>query len=128
MRTAYYEHHTQAPKGLFERWPNFKPYEIASKGDGSILIDFEAMDKLQRARELAGKPMRINSAYRDEMHNALIGGAPRSYHLEGKAFDVSLQGFSKPELLRILRRAGFTGLGINYNSFVHADTGRKREW
>ena len=110
------------------RWPNFSPQEIASHGDGSILIHEQSLDMLQAARNLAGKPFVINSAYRDELHNALVGGSPRSYHLEGRAFDISLNGHSKAELINILEKAGFTGLGISYKTFVHADTGRKRRW
>lgn len=127
MINAFFEHYSNVPTALW-RWPNFEPREIASKGNGSILIDFRAMDTLQRARTLAGKPFIIHSAYRDDLYNAMVGGAPRSYHVEGKAFDVGLDGFQKDELVSILREAGFTGFGLHYKTFVHADTGRKREW
>ncbi len=123
----YFEHWSMIPASLW-RWTYFKPQEIASKRDGSILVNEDALDKLQRSRIIAGRPLFINSAYRDELHNAMIGGSPRSYHLEGRAFDISLRNFQKDELIRILISARFTGLGINYNSFVHADTGRKRQW
>jgi uncharacterized protein YcbK (DUF882 family) len=124
---TFYPHHSKVPLSVW-RWPNFTPKEIASKGNGSILIDFESMDTLQRARELAGRPFVIHSAYRDDLHNALVGGKPRSYHMEGKAFDIGLEGFHKAELLPILKAAGFNGFGLHYASFIHADTGRKREW
>ncbi len=123
----HFDHYSLVPESIW-RWPNFGPKEIASKGNGSLLIDFDAMDKLQHARTFAGKPFIIHSAYRDELHNANVGGAPRSYHLEGKAFDIGLSGFNREDLVFILRKAGFTGFGIHYRNFVHADTGRKREW
>lgn len=123
----YFPHYTHIPADLW-RWPHFAPKEIASKRDGSILISAQALDKLQDARDLAQRPFYITSAYRDELHNALIGGSPRSYHLEGRAFDISLRNFEKAELISILEQAGFTGLGISYRSFIHADTGRKRRW
>lgn len=123
----YYAHHSYVPTSIW-RWPNFTPQEIASNGNGSVLINPNAMDKLQYARELAKKPFFINSAYRDEQYNAMVGGVPRSYHLEGRAFDISLRNFSKSELIAILTEAGFTGLGVRYHSFVHADNGRKRQW
>ena len=122
-----FDHFNDIPPGVW-RWPNFRPSEIASNGDNSIIIDFYAMDCLQRARNLANRPMHIHCGYRDELHNAKVGGARRSMHLEGKAFDIGLDGFTKKELIAILKQAGFTGLGVNYNSFVHADTGRKRTW
>lgn len=127
MQTLFFEYHNLVPKEVW-RWPNFTPIEIASKGNGSILIDFDAMDKLQLARTIAGKPFHIHSAYRDDLYNALIGGAPRSYHVEGRAFDIGISNFRKEELLVILKQAGFTGFGINYKTFVHADTGRGRAW
>lgn len=128
MIEQYFEHYTQVPPSLW-RWRNFSPREIASKGNGSILINFHALDTLQLARDLTGgRRFVIHSAYRDELYNALVGGAPRSYHVEGRAFDIGLDGFQKDELLGILKQAGFTGFGLHYKTFIHADTGRKREW
>jgi len=101
---------------------------MASNGDGSLLVDYEAMDCLQRLRDISGKPIRINSAYRDPIYNAKIGGAALSMHKFGKAFDISLRGHSKARLIRDAKEAGFTGMGVNYNSFLHVDTGRKRRW
>lgn len=127
MESIFFEHYSKVPKDLW-RWPNFAPVEIASKGNGSILINFRALDTLQYARTLARKPFIIHSAYRDPLHNAMVGGAPRSYHLDGVAFDVGLEGFKKKELEYFLRQAGFTGFGLNYQTFIHADTGRRREF
>jgi uncharacterized protein YcbK (DUF882 family) len=133
QKNLHFRHYSLVPKQLW-RWPNFTPREIASKGDGSVLIDFHAMDTLQRARLKTSKPFIIHSAYRDEEYNIYVKGAPLSMHLEGRAFDIGLYNnrgaplFQKAELLAILKSAGFTGFGINYNSFIHADTGRKRTW
>ena len=122
-----YAHYSEVPDKDWP-WPDFIPREIASRGDGSLLLVPEAMDALQRARVVLGKAMRINSAYRDPIHNALVGGAPRSKHKEGHAFDVALAGHGKVSLVAVLRRAGFRGFGLNYRTFVHVDMGRKREW
>lgn len=110
------------------RWENFTPIEIASKGDGSLLLHEAGMDALQRARDIAQAPFRITSAYRDPIHNARVGGAPRSSHKEGHAFDIALAGHDRDELIAILTEAGFRGLGIRYRTFVHADLGRFRRW
>jgi len=110
-------------------WPNFSPQEIACKGTGQLLVDYYSMDCLQRARSDLGKPFYINSAYRSEKHNAMIGGAPLSMHLTGQAFDISLRNIRhKESLINILELSGFTGFGINYRTFVHVDTGRIRKW
>lgn len=110
------------------RWQDFKPQELASRGDGSLFVNEEALDALQTARILAGKPFYINSAYRDPIYNARIGGAPLSRHKFGDAFDISLRNHDKQTLIRICKEAGFKGLGVNYSSFLHVDTWRARQW
>lgn len=110
------------------RWQDFKPAEIASHGDGSLLMNEDGLDALQRARSLAQAPFRITSAYRDPQHNARVGGAPLSKHKEGHAFDIALDGHDKDDLIQVLYEAGFRGLGVSYMTFVHADLGRTRRW
>lgn len=122
-----YAHHSEIPPGVW-RWENFAPVEVASRGDGSLLLVDEAMDALQKARSRLGRPLRINSAYRDPVHNALVGGAPRSKHKEGHAFDVALAGHDRAALIAALRDAGFRGFGLRYRTFVHVDMGRRRTW
>jgi zinc D-Ala-D-Ala carboxypeptidase len=122
----FFQHHRDVPARIW-KWPNFTPAEIASPGDGSILIHFDAMDRLQTMREIIGKPLIINSAYRDPIHNAKVGGAPLSEHKFGKAFDVSSRGHDRMALVAAAKEAGFTGIGY-YNTWLHVDTGRKRQW
>ena len=121
-----YKHYSEVPKSEW-RWKNFTPKEIACKGTGEIIINEDALDCLQYARELYGKPMVINSAYRSISHNKSIGGSKNSRHLNGSAFDIKCAPEDRDELIRVLRAAGFTGIG-RYNTFVHADSGREREW
>jgi zinc D-Ala-D-Ala carboxypeptidase len=110
------------------RWANFTPAEIACPCCGAIQVDEEALDKLQETRQRAGKPLRINSAYRCPKHNAALeGSSPKSQHMRGKAFDVSLSTVTPLELLKAAKLAGFTGIG-RYNSFIHLDTGPARTW
>ena len=109
------------------RWPHFKPSEIASPDDDSLLVDEEALDRLEEVRGRLGKPMHINSAYRSQAHNKDVGGEPDSQHRKGKAFDVRLQGVTRTELLKAAKAAGFTGFG-QYDSFMHIDTGPARTW
>jgi zinc D-Ala-D-Ala carboxypeptidase len=122
----FYEHYDQVPRALW-RWRYFIPRELASKGDGSLLIDEDALDRLEYARRLLGQPLVILSAYRDPLHNAKVGGAPLSMHKEGKAFDIRLTGLDKWQLLIACQKAGFTGFGF-YSTFLHVDTGKPRTW
>lgn len=124
-----YSHYSEVPEEVWH-WPNFTPSEIASKGDGSIRVNADALDKLQRLRELVGKPLFLTSAYRDRLHNARVGGAPRSRHRLGTAFDISLSNHQgeKDKLIELAKQVGFLGFGVSYNSFLHVDTGPRRQW
>ena len=62
------------------RWPSFSPREIACKGTGSVLINEDALDKLQALRNRLGKPLVLTSAYRSPEHNRAVGGAKASKH------------------------------------------------
>lgn len=110
-------------------WPNFTPAEIACRGTGKIGIDTDALDKLQRLRDLLGVPLMLNSAYRSPEHNLAVGGALQSEHLKGRAFDVSMANLDPVTFEAAARKAGFTGFGFyRRNNFIHIDTGPAREW
>ncbi len=118
--------HFTEPAPLW-RWPNFKPAELASRGDGSLVLIEEALDALQALRDLLGRPLVVNSAYRDPIYNARIGGAPLSRHKMGDAFDLALSGHDRHTLRQAAAEIGFTGFG-HYQTFLHVDLGRRRDW
>jgi uncharacterized protein YcbK (DUF882 family) len=119
------EHHTHASWDQLWRWPNFKPEELASESDGVLMLYAPAIDALQEVRSHLGQPLTINSAYRSPAHNHKIGGAKRSRHLAGAAFDVACpEGFQAP-LANVARRFGFNGI-IFYHTFVHLDFRARR--
>ena len=105
------------------RWPHFSPREIASKGEGALLVDFDAMDKLQALRSRLGKPLILTSAYRSPAHNRAVGGAKNSYHMQARAFDVRMENQNPAEFEAAARAVGFTGFGHYVSSgFMHIDT------
>lgn len=111
------------------RWPNFSPQEVASKGEGELLIDEASMDKLQALRTALGKPLLITSAYRSAKHNTRVGGAARSQHRLGKAFDVVMTNHDPAHFESAARAVGFTGFGhYPKSNFMHIDTGPARRW
>jgi zinc D-Ala-D-Ala carboxypeptidase len=115
-------HWSKVPAGEW-RWPNFAPAEMASKGDGSIVLSCDAMDALQRVRDRLGVPLIITSAYRDPAHNAKVGGAKRSKHMEGIAFDVRVDNVAPDALIAAARVEGFRAFGTYpRQGFVHLDT------
>lgn len=122
-----YDDYRKVPAHIW-RWTNFTPKEISCKGTNQLLIDFDAMDKLQKFRDIVGVPVTINSAYRTESHNKAVGGSPNSQHVLGRAFDIRItKGLNRAKIHEAAKAAGFTGFG-DYNSFVHIDTGAARSW
>lgn len=116
-----------------ERWPNFTPSEIASHGDGSLIVNMAAMDCLQRLRLSWKRPMVISSGYRDPAWNTRVGGAPKSYHMQGMAFDVRMNASDAGVVSFIYHatKAGFRGFGLYLDRetpFIHVDTGIPRTW
>lgn len=87
--------------------------------DGNMNQEF--LLKLDEARELAGIPFIINSAYRTPEHNAKIGGSPNSSHLKGLAVDISVTNSTQRFIvLKALLDVGFTRIGIA-DTFIHVD-------
>jgi zinc D-Ala-D-Ala carboxypeptidase len=111
------------------RWPSFSPREIACKGTGSVLINEDALDKLQALRDRLGKPLVLTSAYRSPEHNKAVGGAKNSMHMQGIAFDVRMENHDPYEFEKAARAVGFKGFGFYRKSgFMHIDIGPERSW
>lgn len=123
------------------RWPSFSPQELACKGTGRVMLDFRALDMLQALRNRLGRPIILTSAYRSPEHNTAVGGARRSNHMEGIAYDVVMTN-QNPELFeRAAVASGFRGIGhYPASNFMHIDarisenvvrfkgTGRNNRW
>ena len=89
MTTTFHHHWRDVPESNW-RWPNFSPAEIACRGTGKLLVNEPALDRLQALRDRLGKPLIVRSAYRSPEHNLAVGGATRSKHLDGAAFDIAM--------------------------------------
>jgi zinc D-Ala-D-Ala carboxypeptidase len=122
-----FKHFNEIP---LNNWPYryFQPPEVACKGTGQILINEDALGALDNLRTHLGHSISLSSAYRSPYHNAKVGGAPRSSHLEGHAFDVRLQGRDKEVIRQVAEKVGFKGFGMRYQTFIHIDMGRRRSW
>ena len=111
------------------RWKDFSPAEIACRGSGSLRINEEALDKLQALRDRLGKPLIVRSAYRSPEHNRAVGGAGRSKHLDGAAFDIDMANHDPVAFEAAAREVGFLGFGFYPRSgFTHVDLGPARQW
>lgn len=120
-----YSHFSLAPWNS-SRWPNFTPREFACSHCGEFFYEESVFDKAQHLRQALQDPVRINSAHRCDIHNALVGGAPLSQH-KRIALDVSLHGHDRDLVRQCAKEAGFTGFGF-YQTFIHLDTGPRRFW
>lgn len=76
---------------------------------------------LQCIRFRLGRPIVVNSGYRDKEHNRNVGGVATSQHLTGEACDFYVIGMGIPEVTRILYAEFDYCIGqlIQYNSFIH---------
>lgn len=97
----------------------------------------ELIDALVEIREHYDSPLIINSAYRCKEHNAKIGGAAKSRHIEGDAVDFVIKGQKTLDVYNwIIEHFGDKPWGIAkriqqdpYRGFVHLDTrGTKARW
>ena len=111
------------------RWKNFTPAEIACRGTGQLKLHPEALDKLQALRDRLGKPLIVRSGYRSPEHNRNVGGAPRSKHMDGTAFDIAMANHDPVAFEVAARAVGFEGFGYYPRSgFMHIDLGPARSW
>ena len=76
-----------------------------------------------RVRTLAGAPATVSSTVRCAAHNAeLSGSAPNSRHLQGRAMDFSIRGFTSGRLLALVKQQKEVHYAYAIDgSFVHMD-------
>lgn len=119
---------TKIGKSLHLNWEELAchdgtPYPSKFVTDGRII---EVVVMFERIRTMWGLPIEILSAYRTVAHNASVGGAKSSMHLEGKALDlrppkgITVQDFYNM-ILWNAKEIGVMGIG-KYPTFVHVDT------
>lgn len=114
-----------------ERFPNFKPRELACKCCGLFMYDHKTLTNLQKLRDFWKAPLVITSGTRCEDHNKRVGGATNSLHLTGRAFDISTPdtwtGRHVASFIYYATHAEFRGIGL-YSRWVHIDNGPHRTW
>ncbi len=99
--------------------PNFTLGEIASRAKGRYaVVQPHAIERLQALRDASGS-LRINSGYRSPSYNAGVGGATRSRHMYGDAFDIDPLSISVNSLEPKCTQNG--GKLVEYNTHVHCD-------
>lgn len=121
-----------------ERWPHFRPGELACRhcgelwpGDGPMpALWTDTLDALEALRGQWGRPIVITSGHRCPVHNSSVGGGAASRHLE-LAVDVAVSREDQDFFVDLAERSGFTGIGrYPARNFVHLDMGTSfpRRW
>lgn len=114
---------------------NFKASEFSCHcGCGYNVIDQRVIDMAQVIREALGVPVRVNSGCRCEKRNAASGGVKGSFHVQGKAADLScsLGAVKMFETVKRLKDEGKLP-DLEYcilyrgRNFIHIDCGKKRK-
>ena len=110
--------------------------EVAEDNAIENIPDWESIDNLrnltervlEKVREVWGKPIYVNSGYRCEKLNRLVGGAVNSQHKIGKAADIttgSIEGNkrlfalveqSDIEFDQLIDEYGYQWLHISYDA------------
>ena len=94
-------------------------------GSGSLMSE-TLLEMLDEVRDKLGSPIKINSGYRTEEHNAKVGGKVGSSHLEGLAADISCKSsLDRFKLEGILKEVGFNRIGVA-KTFIHVDIDKNK--
>lgn len=79
------------------------------------------LDRFNQARDIAGIPFKVISAYRTVTYERIKGRPGTSAHTTGHAMDIACtDGAARYTIVRALMQAGFTRIGID-KAFIHAD-------
>jgi len=119
-------------QGNLQLSPNFTVREFRCRCNrhDDVLICDDLVRFLQAIRTALGVPVTIGSAYRCAAHNRAVGGAASSFHLRGRAADITAAGRTPEQIAIAAERAGAPGI-IRYTgsrNFVHVDTRPNRYW
>lgn len=85
----------------------------------NIIKTAEYLDKI---RDMLGAPIIVNSGYRTKEVNQAVKGSANSYHLYGRAADITTSPFRYQELCDILKREKERGNLVElklYTNYIH---------
>lgn len=132
MNTNFYTFPKDAEQQLSDHF-NSNEFQCHCKEQHDNMIMTALVDKLEEIRSLIGnKPIKINSGFRCNNHNKVVGGKENSYHKKGYAADIIVSGLSLSDLEKAVEKAGFVKTWHNHpkdapgwyyigNDFIHID-------
>lgn len=105
--------------------PHFSVAEFACNHCGELPDDKRPpaalLTALERIRAHYGVPININSGYRCPVHNANVGGASNSLHMQGCAADFWMKGISPHQVYADIDPHWPNGGLGKYDTFTHID-------
>lgn len=108
---------------------NFTLKEVECKCSWSdcyfTVIEISTLESLLKTRKEFGSPVRVNSGYRCNRHNEMIGGSEQSNHKIGAAYDITPLNNDITGLEAIARK-NFKRV-LNYGTFLHCDNLHNKE-
>lgn len=122
------------------QWEHFAPKEVLSPtglkqlfDHNELMLQVSALNKLALFRAAADAPILCNfgsckyRGYRAPSENTFgAGGAPLSRHVQGIAFDVTIEGYTVGEMFALAKAFGWAGIGAYYDmNFIHVDDRHK---
>jgi uncharacterized protein YcbK (DUF882 family) len=113
-------------KANWELYPNFTKAEFDCKHTGENNMQHEFMEKLQKIRQVYGKPMKITSGFRSVKHPIEARKThSNGEHTQGLCADIYCDnGADRFKLVSLALANGITRIGIAKN-FLHLGIGGK---
>ena len=108
----------------WDDYPNFSKAEFDCKHTGKNEMKPEFLELLQELRTQYGKPIIINSGYRDPSHPVEFRKNSPGTHSLGLAADIRCQGEEAYRILDLAFKLGFCGIGVKQHGlyrFIHLD-------
>lgn len=110
----------------WELYPNFSKAEFDCKHTGENNMQHEFMQKLQRIRQVFGKPLTITSGFRSKRHPIEARKTnSNGEHTQGNCADIACTNSAdRYQLIQLALANGITRIGIAKN-FLHLGIGGK---
>lgn len=100
---------------------DYSEFDSPDLPGSGVQMEPRFLELLDKARDIAGVPFRINSGFRTLEHNQKVGGSQKSSHMRGWAVDISARNSEKRFIiLNALIKVGFNRIGIA-KTFIHVD-------
>jgi uncharacterized protein YcbK (DUF882 family) len=110
----------------WELYLNFSKAEFDCKHTGENNMQHEFMERLQKLRNLYGKPLKITSGFRSVKHPIEARKThSNGEHTQGNCCDIAcITGQERYQLIKLALELGFSRIGVA-KTFLHLGIGGK---